>query len=60
MFNALTLVTPTQEPLGLCLDPLAACANHSCDPNAYIVMDGPRLSMRTFTEIKKDEEIFLS
>jgi SET domain-containing protein len=60
MFNALTLVTPTQEPLGVCLDPFAACANHSCDPNAYIVMDGARLSLRTLNEIGKDEEIFLS
>ncbi|KAF2099382.1 hypothetical protein NA57DRAFT_74883 [Rhizodiscina lignyota] len=58
--NCLTLVTPTFDPLGLVLDPLAARANHSCDPNAVVVMDGPELSFRTLKPIGKDEEIFIS
>ncbi|OCK85106.1 SET domain-containing protein [Lepidopterella palustris CBS 459.81] len=58
--NCLTLVTPTFDPIGICLDPLAACANHSCDPNAVVVMDGPEMSFRSLKSIKKDEEIFIS
>lgn len=37
-----------------------ACANHSCDPNAFIVMDSQRLSMRSLKDIAKDEEVFIS
>ncbi len=58
--NALTIVTPTFDPLGVWHDPFAALANHSCDPNAVIVMDGPKLSFRSLKSIAKDEEIFIS
>ncbi|KAF2808553.1 SET domain-containing protein [Mytilinidion resinicola] len=58
--NSITLVTPTYDPVGICIDPLAAVANQSCDPNAVVVMDGPVLSFRSLRPIKKDEEIFIS
>ncbi len=58
--NSLTLIASTFDPLGLVLDPFVACANHSCDPNAFIVMDNQHLSMRSLKAIAKDEEIFIS
>ncbi|KAL9085785.1 MAG: hypothetical protein Q9165_007417 [Trypethelium subeluteriae] len=60
MTNALTLVTPTFDPLGICIDPLVCSANHSCDPNAVVVFDGPSLSLRTLKAIKQDEEALIS
>ena len=60
MTNALTLVTPTFDPVGICIDPLVCSANHSCDPNAVVVFDGPCLSFRTLKRIGKDEEIFIA
>ncbi|RAR00061.1 SET domain-containing protein [Stemphylium lycopersici] len=60
MSNALTLITPTLDPLGIMVDPTLCYLNHSCDPNAYIMMDGPRVSIRTLRPIKKDKEIFIS
>jgi hypothetical protein len=58
--NSLTLVTPTFDPIGVCFDPLAALANHSCDPNAFVVMDGPVISFRALNDIPKDQEITIS
>ncbi|KAH7372314.1 hypothetical protein BKA66DRAFT_423138 [Pyrenochaeta sp. MPI-SDFR-AT-0127] len=58
--NSLTLITPTLDPLGIILDPTLGHINHSCDPNAYIMMDGPEVSIRTLKPIKKDEELFIS
>lgn len=58
--NAMTIVTPTFDPLGICVDPFAALANHSCDPNAVVVMDGPELSFRCIKPIAEGEEIFIS
>jgi hypothetical protein len=34
--------------------------NHSCDPNAYIIMDGAEVNVRSLKPIKKDDEIFIS
>lgn len=48
------------DPLGLVLDPIVACVNHSCDPNAFIVMNNQHLSMRSLKAIAKDEEVFIS
>lgn len=42
------------------LDPVLGFINHSCDPNAYVVMDGPTVSVRTLRPIKHDEEVFIS
>ena len=58
--NSLTLVTSTFEPLGLVLDPLLGTANHSCNPNAYAVMDGPKVAFRSLNSISKGEEILIS
>jgi SET and MYND domain-containing protein len=60
MSNALTLITPTLDPLGIMVDPTLCHLNHSCDPNAYIMMDGPQVSIRTLRPIRKDKEIFIS
>ena len=60
IINSMTLVSPTFEPLGLCLDPLVATVNHSCDPNAVITFDGPILSLRSSRAIESDEEISIS
>ncbi|KAF2707925.1 SET domain-containing protein [Pleomassaria siparia CBS 279.74] len=57
--NSLTLITPTFDPLGIVLDPTLGHINHSCDPNAYIVMEGPEVAIRTLKPIRKDEEIYI-
>ncbi|KAI9809070.1 MAG: hypothetical protein M1825_002359 [Sarcosagium campestre] len=44
----------------MCLDPLAASINHSCDPNSFIIFDGPRMSVRSRRQIKKGEEVTIS
>lgn len=58
--NALTLESPLLDPLGVCLDPSVCTINHSCSPNAFVVFDGPRVSVRVLTAIRADEEIFIS
>ncbi|KAF2850643.1 SET domain-containing protein [Plenodomus tracheiphilus IPT5] len=58
--NSLTLITPTLDPLGIVLDSTLGHINHSCAPNAYIMMDGAEISIRTLNPIKKDEEIYIS
>ncbi|KAI5240442.1 SET domain-containing protein [Aureobasidium subglaciale] len=58
--NSLTLTTPTLDPMGIALDPIACSANHSCDPNASVLFDCPRLLMRSLAPIQKDEEVFIS
>ncbi|KAF3001291.1 hypothetical protein E8E13_004580 [Curvularia kusanoi] len=42
------------------VDPMLGHFNHSCDPNAYIIMDGAEVHVRSLKPIKKDEEIFIS
>jgi hypothetical protein len=58
--NSLTLITPTLDPLGIVLDPTLGSINHSCDPNAFIMMDGAEISIRTLRPIQRDEEIYIS
>ena len=58
--NSLTLYTASYDPLGICLDPLAAKANHSCEPNCIVVWDGPELQIRTLKPIRKGDEAFIS
>ncbi|MCJ1480264.1 hypothetical protein MMC06_000419 [Schaereria dolodes] len=60
LINTLTLVAPTYEPLGLCLDPVAALMNHSCNPNAVVSFNGSCLSIRALSPIPKDTEIMIS
>ncbi|KAN0111816.1 hypothetical protein V8E52_008196 [Russula decolorans] len=35
--NSITLTSPSLTPLGVCVSPLIALVNHSCDPNAVVV-----------------------
>lgn len=58
--NSLTLITPTLDPLGLIFDPMLGHINHSCDPNAFIMMDGASTSLRTLKPINKGEEVYIS
>ncbi|KAJ9631658.1 hypothetical protein H2203_000057 [Taxawa tesnikishii (nom. ined.)] len=58
--NSLTLVTSTFDALGIALDPLLCAANHSCAPNALVVFDGPRVSLRSLVPIAPDEEVFIA
>lgn len=60
MCNSSRLVTATLDPLGLTVDPLTSAINHSCSPNAVIVFDGPKLSVRGLDSIKSGEEILIS
>jgi hypothetical protein len=60
IINSLTLTTSAFESLGICLDPLVASINHSCDPNAVVTFDGPRLCLRSIRAIEKDREIHIS
>ncbi|TGO55513.1 hypothetical protein BCON_0091g00290 [Botryotinia convoluta] len=47
-------------PIGLCLDPLLARANHHCHPNSAITFDGKRATLRALSHIAKGEQIFIS
>lgn len=58
--NSMTLVTPSFEPLGILIDALLCHLNHSCDPNTYVVMDGPQMQLRALRDINQDEELFIS
>ncbi|KAF2009865.1 SET domain-containing protein [Aaosphaeria arxii CBS 175.79] len=58
--NSLTIITPSLDPMGIMIDPHLCRINHSCDPNAFIMMDGPQVSIRPLREIKKDEEVLIS
>lgn len=60
MCNSSRLVTPTFDPLGLILDPKAAMINHSCTPNAIVVFDGPKLTVRALGAIPVDGEVLIS
>lgn len=60
MCNSSRLVTATFDPLGLALDPRSAAINHSCEPNAVVVFDGPKLSVRALKALKADEEVLIS
>ena len=39
---------------------MISAANHSCDPNVFVVFDGPIVSMRTLKPVAKDEELFVA
>ncbi|KAI0746851.1 SET domain-containing protein [Daedaleopsis nitida] len=39
--NTFTLTEPSLTPIGICVAPTIALANHSCDPNAVIVFPRP-------------------
>jgi hypothetical protein len=58
--NSLTLTSPVLDPMGIALDPIVCSANHSCEPNASVLFDQPRVMMRSLSSIKKGEEVFIS
>lgn len=60
MCNSSRIVTSTFDPLGLALDPKSSSINHSCEPNAVVVFDGPRLSVRALKALKAGEEVSIS
>lgn len=49
-----------QANLGSCLVAGAALMNHSCNPNAHYLSEGPELVVRTSRTIAKNEEITVS
>ncbi|KAF8532760.1 hypothetical protein BDD12DRAFT_868552 [Trichophaea hybrida] len=60
LVNSLTLTTPTLDPIGICFDPFAANANHSCVPNSFIIFEGRSLTLRSLNVIPKSTEITIS
>lgn len=52
--------SPLQPQLGSCLVPSATSINHSCDPNAHHLSEGPELVIRSVRKIAKNEEITIS
>ncbi|KAK7542872.1 uncharacterized protein J3D65DRAFT_615241 [Phyllosticta citribraziliensis] len=58
--NSLTITTAALYPIGVGVDPFASCANHSCEPNAFVVLEGTKLCYRALRPISKDEEISMS
>ncbi|CAL3966264.1 unnamed protein product [Diplocarpon coronariae] len=58
--NAFRITLPDNTPVGLCFSPTLALANHSCNPNAFIVFDSRNISLRALRPIKTDEQIFIS
>lgn len=60
MCNSSRLVSPTFDPLGLALDPRTCVTNHSCSPNAVVVFDGPKLTVRALERISSGDEVLIS
>lgn len=60
MTNAMTTVGLTLDPLGICVDLLVSCINHSCDPNVFFVMDGRTISGRCLQQIQEGDELTIS
>lgn len=61
LVNTLTYTTPTLDPIGLCIDPVAALVNHSCAPNAVVLFSPHEgLQIRSVAPIAQDEEITLA
>ncbi|KAL2036883.1 hypothetical protein N7G274_010426 [Stereocaulon virgatum] len=60
LVNALTLTTPTFDPLGLTLSTTASLLNHSCTPNTAITYSGRHLTLRSLISIPQATEITIS
>ncbi|KAI9453061.1 SET domain-containing protein [Russula earlei] len=67
--NSITLTSPSLAPLGVCVSPLVALINHSCDPNAVVVFprstkdpagQEPEVQVIAIRDISPGEEIFTS
>lgn len=60
LVNALTLTTPTFDPLGLTVSTTASLLNHSCTPNTAITYSGPYLTLRSLSPIPQATELTIS
>ena len=58
--NSHTLINSTLHPIGLAIDLMACSVNHSCEPNAVMVFDGPKVEIRALVRLEEDEEVFFS
>ncbi|KAI0287197.1 SET domain-containing protein [Russula brevipes] len=67
--NSITLTSPSLAPLGVCVSPLVALVNHSCDPNAVAVFprsskdhasQEPEVQVIAIRDISPGEEVFTS
>ncbi|KAJ3002594.1 SET and MYND domain-containing protein 3 [Thoreauomyces humboldtii] len=55
--NNFTVTDPDMFPVAEGTYPCAALLNHSCNPNACAVFDGPVLHMRAMRDIRRGEEV---
>lgn len=58
--NALTITDDDLKPIGIGLYPLAALANHDCNPNCCQVFSGSKLEYRCVRSVAKGEEVTIS
>ncbi|KAH8083324.1 hypothetical protein BXZ70DRAFT_579582 [Cristinia sonorae] len=64
--NTFTLTTSSLGPIGICVSPVMALVNHSCDPNAVMVfphssdstVPRPNMQLIAIRDIKPNEQIF--
>ncbi|EJD41974.1 hypothetical protein AURDEDRAFT_105699 [Auricularia subglabra TFB-10046 SS5] len=66
--NSFTLSSPSLSPIGVCVSPTVALANHSCDPNAVVVFpsaaaplgDETLMQIIAIKDIMPEEEVLTS
>lgn len=59
--NAFRATLPDDTPIGLCFEPtIMSLANHSCIPNALVIFDGRKMSLRALYPIKTGEQVLIS
>jgi hypothetical protein len=58
--NAFRVTLADSTPIGLCFEPTASFANHSCMPNTGIMFDGRHMTLRALNPIKEGEQILIS
>jgi ferredoxin len=58
--NTISLASPLDDvSLGLGFDNIVCSANHSCDPNLFVVFNQPQLLIRALKPIRKGDELFI-
>ncbi|KAK7204632.1 hypothetical protein BZA70DRAFT_279644 [Myxozyma melibiosi] len=60
IINAVTVVNPLFDSVGLMIDGLIAMFNHSCNPNAFFIFEKGKITVRTGRKIAQGEEICVS
>jgi hypothetical protein len=58
--NAFRVTLGDGTPIGLCFEPTASFANHSCMPNTAVMFDGWYMTLRALDPIKEGEQILIS